>query len=102
MEYTKQKIYEIGREKFVADIVSKILKDANMDDNEITEVELEDFGNCIHITFTGGVCARTIIEIGEAFGCDDPTVWAEGKNIINLVVVNNKYDCLIDTTDING
>ena len=67
-----------------------------LDDTQITEVSLDDYGNCIHITFSGGVKASTLIAISKAFGVDDPDVYGDGENSINIVFSNNKYDCLID------
>ena len=100
MVYTKEQIFEIGREKFVKDIVSEILKNDHLDDNVIKEVILDDHGNCIHVTFTGAVGASTIIAIGEAFGeKNDPNVYAVGDNTLNIVFVNEKYDCLIDNKE---
>ena len=99
MEYTKEQIFKIGREKFVTDIVNEILGKDNLDDSVITGVSLEDYGNCIQLTFSGAVSASTIIAIGEAFGDDDPNVFGEGKNTILVVFCNEKYDCLIDTTE---
>lgn len=95
MEYTKEKINELDKKKIVSDIVSKILSDDCLDDTEIKKIRLDDYGNCIHITFTGGVNASTIIDIGKAFGDDDPDVYAVAKNTINIVFVNTKYENLI-------
>ena len=100
MEYTKEQIFEIGREKFVKDIVSEILKNDHLDDNVIKEVILDDHGNCIHVTFTGAVGASAIIAIGEAFGDNNnPNVYAVGDNTLNIVFTNEKYDCLIDNSE---
>ena len=96
MEITKEKIYELGKEKIVTDLVNEILSNDPLDDTQITEVSLNDYGNCIHITFSGGVNASTLIAISEAFGDDDPNVYGNGENSINIVFSNNKYDCLID------
>lgn len=63
MEYTKQQIFEMGKELF--------------------------------ITFKGGVYASTIIAIGKAFGDEEPTVYGDGDNTINIVVSNEKYECMI-------
>lgn len=63
MEYTKQQIFEMGKELFVSNIVNEILKKDELDDNEITKVELDDYGNCLHITFKGAVYASTIISL---------------------------------------
>jgi hypothetical protein len=102
MEYTKEQIFKIGKEKFVTDLVNEILGKDTMDDNVITGVSLQDSGNCIHITFSGGVSASTIIAIGEAFGDDSPNVFGEGENTISIVFCNEKFDCLIGTTETNG
>jgi len=96
MEITKEKIYELGKEKIVTDLVNEILSKDPLDNNQITEVVLDDYGYCIHITFSGGVNASTLIAISEAFGDDDPDVYGDGENSINIVFCNNKYDCLID------
>lgn len=82
MEYTKEQIFEMGKEGFVSYIVNEILKKDDLDDYEITKVELEDNGNCLFVTFKGGVCAKTIIAIGEAFGDNDPGVFGDGENTI--------------------
>lgn len=42
---------------------------------------------------------RAIIAIGEAFGNNNPNVYAVGDNTLNIVFVNEKYDCLIDTSE---
>ena len=63
---------------------------------QITEVLLDDNGYCIHITFSGGVNASTLIAISEAFGDNDPNVYGNGENSIKIVFCNDKYDCLID------
>lgn len=42
---------------------------------------------------------RAIIAIGEAFGNNNPNVYAVGDNTLNIVIVNEKYDCLIDTSE---
>ena len=68
-----------------------------MDDTEIKEVFLDDHGQCIHVTFTGGVYASTIIAIGEAFGDDDPNVHGVSDNTVNIVFVNEKYQVLVET-----
>ena len=99
MEYTKEQIFELGREKFVTDIVSEILNNDGLDNNVIKEVILDDHGNCIHITFTGAIGASAIIAIGEAFGNNNPNVYAVGEDTLNIVFVNEKYDCLIDTSE---
>ena len=96
MEITKEKIYELGKEKIVTDLVNEILSKDPLDNNQITEVVLDDYGYCIHITFSGGVKASTLIAISKAFGVDDPDVYGDGENSINIVFSNNKYDCLID------
>ena len=96
MEITKEKIYELGKEKIVTDLVNEILSKDPLDDTQITEVSLDDYGNCIHITFSGGVKASTLIAISKAFGADEPDVYGDGENSINIVFCNNKYDCLID------
>ena len=95
MEYTKQQIFEMGKELFVSNIVNEILKKDELDNNEITKVELDDHGNILHITFKGAVYASTIIAIGNAFGDNDPNVYGDGDNTINIVVSNEKYECLI-------
>lgn len=95
MEYTKQQIFEMGKELFVSNIVNEILKKDELDDNEITKVELDDYGNCLHITFKGAVYASTIFAIGKAFGDNDPNVYGDGDNTIKIVVSNEKYECLI-------
>ena len=95
MEYTKQQIFEMGKELFVSNIVNEILKKDELDNNEITKVELDDHGNILHITFKGGVYASTIIAIGKAFGDEEPTVYGDGDNTIKIVVSNEKYECLI-------
>ena len=100
MVYTKEHIFELGREKFVADIVSDILKKDGLDENEIKEVILDDHGNCIHVTFTGAASTSAIIAIGEAFADNNgPNVHAVGDNTLNIVFVNEKYDCLIDNEE---
>ena len=96
MEITKEKIYELGKEKIVTDLVNEILSNDPLDNTIVTEVILDDNGYCIHITFSGGVNASTLIAISEAFGDDDPNVYGDGENSINIVFSNNKYDCLID------
>ena len=99
MEYTKENSSEMDKEKFVADIVIEILNKCPVDDYEIKEVIVDDYGHCIHVTFTGAVETSTIIEIGEAFGDDNPNVYAESENAINLIIINEKYECLIDEID---
>lgn len=96
MEITKEKIYEMGKEKIVTDLVTELLSIDPLDDTHVKEVLLDDHGNCIHITFSGGVSATTLIAISKAFGDDDPDVYGDGENSIELVFINNKYDCLID------
>lgn len=99
MEYTKENSSEMDKEKFVADIVIEILNKGHLDDYEIKEVKVDDYGHCIHVTFTGAVETSTIIEIGEAFGDDNPNVYAESENTINLIIINEKYENLIDEID---
>ena len=101
MEITKEKIYELGKEKIVTDLVNEILSNDPLsndplDNTIVTEVILDDNGYCIHITFSGGVNASTLIAISEAFGDNDPDVYGNGENSINIVFCNKKYDCLID------
>ena len=55
MEITKEKIYELGKEKIVTDLVNEILSNDPLDNTIVTEVILDDNGYCIHITFSGGV-----------------------------------------------
>ena len=96
MEITKEKIYELGKEKIVTDLVNEILSNDPLDNTIVTEVILDDNGYCIHITFSGGVNASTLIAISEAFGDNDPDVYGNGENSIIIVFCNKKYDCLID------
>ena len=58
MEITKEKIYELGKEKIVTDLVNEILSNDPLDNTIVTEVILDDNGYCIHITFSGGVNAH--------------------------------------------
>ena len=81
MEITKEKIYELGKEKIVTDLVNEILSNDPLDNTIVTEVILDDNGYCIHITFSGGVNAD---------------VYGNGENSIKIVFCNKKYDCLID------
>jgi len=99
MEYTRKQIYEMGKKKFVTDIVNEILSNDDMDDNKIIDVLLDDKGNCIHITFSGGVSVEAIIAMGKAFGDDYPTIYGVSDNTMVIVIINNKYDCLIDRPD---
>ena len=96
MEITKEKIYELGKEKIVTDLVNEILSKDPLDNTIVTEVILDDNGYCIHITFSGGINASTLIAISEAFGDNDPDVYGNGENSIKIVFCNKKYDCLID------
>lgn len=99
MEYTKEQIFDLGREKLVTNLVSEILDNDGLDENEIKEVLLDDHGQCIHVTISGAVSARAIINIGEAFADNnEPDVYAVGDNTLKFVFVNEKYDCLIVTS----
>ena len=89
MKPTKEQIYQIGKEKFVSDIVTEILNNDGLDDTLIKEVCLDDGGNCIHITFSGAVSASTFIAISEAFGDNDPDVYANGENLFEVVLSNH-------------
>ncbi len=95
MKPTKEQIYQIGKEKFVSDIVTEILNNDSLDDTLIKEVCLDDGGNCIHIAFSGAVSASTFIAISEAFGDKDPDVYANGENLFE-VVLSNHIEELID------
>lgn len=87
-------------EKDPANIVKSLAEDIldkdNLDDTEITNVELDDHGNCIYVTFVGAVSASTIIAIGQEFGDNDPNVYSVGKNTIQLVFVNENHKELIE------
>lgn len=95
MKPSKEQIYQIGKEKFVSDIVTEILNNDRLDDTLIKEVCLDDGGNCIHIAFSGAVSASTFIAISEAFGDKDPDVYANGENLFE-VVLSNHIEELID------
>lgn len=85
----------MDKEKFVRDIVQGFLDKDDMDETEITDIELDDYGNCIHVKFKGGVYLSTIAAIGLAFGDDNPNIYgAKGENIY-IVMSNEKFDELI-------
>lgn len=97
MEYTREEIYELGKEKFVTDLVGEILSSKDeLDASDIKEVIFDDNGACIHLTLSSGVSASTIIAIGEAFGDDDPDVFGNDESTFTIVFINYKYDCLIE------
>ena len=77
--------------------MNEILENDDLDENVIKEVYIDDYGYCIHITFTGGVSASTLIVIAKAFGDNDPNVYGVDKSTLNIVFRNEKYDCLIST-----
>lgn len=95
MKPTKEQIYQIGKEKFVSDIVAEILKKDELDDTAIKDIEFDDGGNIIYVRFAGGVSASTFIAISEAFGDNDPDVYANGENLFE-VVLSNHIEELID------
>lgn len=79
----------------VKSLVEDILDKDNLDNTEVTDVQLDDNGNCIYVTFAGAVSASTIIAIGKEFGDDDPNVYSNGRNSIQLVFVNENHEELI-------
>jgi len=95
MKPTKEQIYQIGKEKFVSDIVTEILKKDELDDTAIKDIEFDDGGNIIYVRFTGAVSASTFIAISKAFGDNDPDVYANGENLFE-VVLSNHIEELID------
>ena len=89
-------------EKDPANIVKRLAEDIldedNLDNTEVTNVEIDDHGNCIYVTFVGAVSASTIIAIGREFGDDDPNVYSVGKNTFQLVFVNENHKELYDSS----
>lgn len=81
-----------NKEQMVAEIVNDILDKDNLDDTAVTNVFLDDGGNCIQITFTGAVEFPTIAAIGQAFGDPEPNVYGAGDNTIMLVISNEIRD----------
>ena len=91
----------MDKEKFVREIVQDILNKDGLDDTYVTEVELDDNGNSLHVKFTGGVSLSTLVAIGEAFGDDDPNVYGQDGGTIYLVMINEKYDLRARNLNIN-
>lgn len=86
----KQK--DIDKEKFVRDIVQGILDKDDMDMTEITEIVIEDYGNCVHVVFKGGVFLSTIAAICQSFGDDNPNIYGAEGNAIKIVMLNENFN----------
>lgn len=83
------------KENFVRDIVQNILDKDQLDTTEITDIAIQDYGNCIHVKFKGGVSLSTISAIGIAFGDDNPNIYGAEGEAIYIVMSNEKFDELI-------
>lgn len=79
------------RERRAADIVQEVLDGYGLDDNEVTGISLYDNGNSVQVTITGGVEYKAIRAVGEAFGDPEPNVYAEGRDTILLVILNETH-----------
>ena len=82
----------MNKEKFVRDIVQGFLDKDDMDETEITEIIIGDYGNCVHVAFKGGVFLSTIAAIGRSFGDDDPNIYGAEGGAIKIVMLNDNYN----------
>ena len=74
--------------------VEELLDKDSLDYTELIGVFIDDGGNCLHFSFTGGVELHTLVEIGKLFDDDLVNVYAmsEGARGIRLIVMNNLPD----------
>lgn len=80
---------------FVRDLVFGIL-DKDWNSNYVTDIVVDDGGNCIHVTISGDIGMKVIAEIGNTFGDKDPTIYGVGNDKIKLVMLNYKIKELLD------
>ena len=86
----------MNRNRYVRDLVYSVLDKDDFNANYVTDVLLDDGGNCIHVTLKGDISTNTILAIGNLFGENNLTVYAEGDGIIKLVMINESCDDLKD------
>ena len=76
-----------------AEIISNILFDCNAD-AELTEICLDDYGQCIHAKLKGDFNVGEIIKIGQEFGDENPNIHALGEETIKIVFCNEKQETI--------
>ena len=80
----------------VIDIVKGILNKDDQEESEITDVLLDDYGNCIHVSFEGGIGAKTIVAVGQEFGDNNPSVYGDANKTTKIVFINDTHQELIE------
>lgn len=83
----------------VRNIVNDYLEKDGLDDNEIKDVLIDDYGQCIHVSFTGAICAQTIIDIGKEFGDDNPNVYSTPGEALKIIFINDNHKELLSIDD---
>ena len=76
-----------------AEIISNILFECDAD-AELTEICLDDYGQCIHAKLEGDFNVREIVKIGQEFGDCTPNIHALNEGAIKIVFCNNKHETI--------
>ena len=72
-------------------VIEDILSEDPMDEHIIYDVLFDDYGQCLHICFSGLTQLSTIEKIANSFGDADPSITVEGK-YLKIIIINKRYE----------